>query len=134
MKQLNEINIPDNCKYSDNHEWVRKKDLNVSIGISDYAQDQLGDVVYVELPEVGTSFEKNVSFGVVESVKSVSELLMPVSGEVVNVNTLLNDSPDTVNNDPYNSGWIIEVKPHNPDEMDNLMSAEEYLNMLKGKE
>jgi glycine cleavage system H protein len=102
------------------------------IGISDYAQDQLGDIVFVELPQVGDTFEKGVEFGTVESVKAVSELYMPLGGEVVAVNETLEESPELVNNDPYSGGWMIKIKPSNADEMDQLMRKEAYLDMLKG--
>jgi len=134
MKQLSELHFPDNCRYSVDHIWVRHEGENAKIGVSDYAQDQLGEVVYVELPETGSSFMKGDSFGVVESIKSVSDILIPVSGSITGVNTELEDSPGLVNDKPYDDGWIIEVTPHSTVKIEDLMSAEEYFNMLRGKE
>lgn len=132
MKELSEINLPDNLKYSEDHEWVKPGDDTIRIGISDYAQDQLGDIVYVDLPQVGDSFDKGEEFGSVESVKAVSELFMPLGGEVLAVNAALEESPDLVNQDPYNKGWMIDIKPGNPSEIDALMGSDAYLEMLKG--
>jgi glycine cleavage system H protein len=132
MKDIDELNIPDHIKYGDTHEWAELKGDMVKIGISDYAQDQLGDIVFVELPEVGTSFSRGDEFGTVESVKAVSELYMPVGGEVSAVNAALGDAPELVNNDPYNAGWMIEVKLINKEELTDLMDKTAYLNMLKG--
>ena len=134
MKQLSELHFPDNCRYSVDHVWVRHEGENAKIGLSDYAQDQLGEVVYVELPETGASFTKGDSFGVVESIKSVSDILIPVSGNIAGVNTELENSPGLVNDKPYDDGWILEVTPHSPGKSEDLMSDEEYLDMLKGKE
>ena len=132
MKEISELNLPDGLKYTDDHEWAERKDDVVRIGISDYAQDQLGDIVFVELPESGSTFGKGDEFGTVESVKAVSELYMPISGEIIAVNETLADEPERVNNDPYDSGWMIEVKADDPAELDNLKSKAEYLEMLKG--
>ena len=132
MKDIDELNIPYHIKYGDTHEWSELKGDMVKIGISDYAQDQLGDIVFVELPEVGTSFSRGDEFGTVESVKAVSELYMPVGGEVSAVNTALGDAPELVNNDPYNAGWMIEVKLINKEELTDLMDKTAYLKMLKG--
>ena len=131
MKALNEINLPDNLKYFEDHEWVESKDGTLRIGISDYAQDQLGDIVYVDLPQVGDTFDKGEEFGTVESVKAVSELFMPLGGEVLAVNTDLEESPALVNEDPYKKGWMIAVKPGDPSEIDALMDSDAYLDMLK---
>jgi len=106
----------------------------VTVGISDYAQDQLGDIVFVELPEIGALFEEGEEFGTLESVKSVSEIYMPVSGEVIAINEALEETPELVNEEPYNNGWIIEVKPDDPDEVNTLMTSGEYREMLKGTE
>ncbi|MCD6273459.1 MAG: glycine cleavage system protein GcvH [Deltaproteobacteria bacterium] len=132
MKDIDELNIPDHIKYGDTHEWAELKGDMVKIGISDYAQDQLGDIVFVELPEVGTSFSRGDEFGTVESVKAVSELYMPVGGEVSAVNAALGDAPELVNNDPYNAGWMIEIKLINKEELTDLMDKTAYLKMLKG--
>ena len=132
MKELSEINLPDNLKYSEDHEWAKSGDDTIRIGISDYAQDQLGDIVYVDLPRVGDTFDKGEEFGTVESVKAVAELFMPLGGEVLAVNAALEESPDLVNHDPYNEGWMIDIKPGNPSEIDTLMGSDAYLEMLKG--
>jgi glycine cleavage system H protein len=132
MKEMNELNLPDNLRYSKAHEWVSGDGDLLKVGISDYAQDQLGDIVYVELPEVGVTLDQGEEFGTVESVKAVSELLMPISGEVVAVNMELEDSPELVTDDPYGGGWMIEVKPNAPGQWDALMDHKAYLAMLRG--
>jgi glycine cleavage system H protein len=132
MKELSELNFPNDVGYAESHEWAKSGGDTVKIGITDYAQDQLGDIVFVELPEKGDSLEKGEEFGTVESVKAVSELYMPVGGEIVAVNSGLEDAPELVNNTPYTEGWMIEVKPADPSEMDNLMTADAYLEKLKG--
>ncbi len=132
MKELNELSFPDDVRYAESHEWARSEGDRVKVGITDYAQDQLGDIVFVELPEVGETFDKGEEFGTVESVKAVSELYLPVAGEVVAVNSSLEESPEKVNNTPYGDGWMIEVKADNPSELDGLMSKEAYLETLKG--
>ena len=132
MKEIAELFFPEDLRYAEDHEWVKKNGGNMRIGISEYAQDQLGDIVFVELPEVGDIIERTVQFGTVESVKAVSELLMPVGGEIVAVNTSLQESPELVNSDPYDNGWMIEVNLGNPTEYDELMDKDGYLNRLKG--
>ncbi len=132
MKEIDELNIPEDAKYTKDHEWARVEGDTVVIGINDYAQDQLGEVVFVELPETGDSFEKGDEFGTVESVKAVSEIYMPLSGEVVETNQALEDSPELVNSAPYGDGWIIKIKPADLSEMDQLMDKTAYLAMLKG--
>jgi glycine cleavage system H protein len=132
MKDIEALNIPEHLKYNDTHEWIALKEDAAKIGISDYAQDQLGDIVFVELPEVGASFSKGDEFGTVESVKAVSELYMPMGGEVIAINATLVDSPELVNNDPYKSGWMIEIKPLNREESTSLMDKIAYLETLKG--
>lgn len=132
MKEINELIFPDDIGYAQSHEWAKTEGDNVKVGISDYAQDQLGDIVFVELPEVGENFAKGAEFGTVESVKAVSELYMPVGGEIVAVNTALEDSPEFVNNTPYSDGWMIEVKPDDRADLDSLMSKDAYLQTLKG--
>lgn len=131
MKELNELNFPDDVKYSDDHEWGKMDNGEVTIGISDYAQDQLGDIVFVELPGVGDTFEKGGEFGTVESVKAVSELFLPLGGEIVAINENLEDSPELVNTEPYAGGWMIRVKPDDPAELDQLMSKDAYVDSLK---
>jgi len=132
MKEIAELNFPEDVRYSESHEWVKTAGDTAKLGITDYAQDQLGDIVFVELPDVGESFEKGAEYGTVESVKAVSELYMPVSGEVVAVNDALEDSPEWVNNTPYSDGWMIEVKLDDPSEPDSLMDKDAYVSTLKG--
>jgi len=132
MKEISELNFPDDLKYAEDHEWARIENDEVTIGICDYAQDQLGDVVFVELPEVGDTFDKGQEFGTVESVKAVSELIIPLSGEVTAVNANLEDTPELVNSEPYNGGWMLKIKLANPGELDDLMTKDAYLDMLKG--
>ena len=132
MKEISELNFPDNLRYSDDHEWASQADGAVRVGISDYAQDQLGDIVFVEMPDVGETFEKGQEFGTVESVKAVSELYMPVGGEITAVNAALEDAPELVNNDPYAGGWMVEVRMQNPAEYEELKDRQAYLEMLKG--
>ena len=119
---------PAELKYASTHEWARNEgDGTVTVGISDHAQDSLGDVVYVELPEVGASFMAGQEAAVVESVKAASDIYAPVAGEVVAVNELLSDEPDTVNESPYGDGWFFKIKMSNASELDDLMDAEGYL-------
>ncbi len=131
MKEIDELNLPGDVYYSKDHEWARKDGDTVKIGISDYAQDQLGDIVFVELPDVGTAFERGEEFGTLESVKAVSEMYVPLSGEVVAVNKELLDAPELLNEDPY-ANWIIELRPSVEDEYDELLSRDDYLAVLQG--
>lgn len=133
MKEIHEMNFPDDLHYYEEHEWVRQDGGDISIGISDYAQDQLGDIVFVELPGVGDTFEKGAEFGTVESVKAVSELYMPLGGEIVAVNDLLEDNPEWINEKPYDDGWMIRIKASHTGEIAALMSKDAYLEMLKGQ-
>jgi len=133
MKSIDELNLPEDCRYTQDHEWARAEGDKVKVGVSDYAQDQLDDIVFVELPQVGDTFDKGEEFGTVESVKAVSELYMPIGGEVSAINSTLEDSPQLVNESPYSKGWMIDVKPTDPTEMDALLTKEAYLEML-GKE
>lgn len=114
------------AKYQESHEWARQEGALIICGITDHAQDSLSDVVYVELPAVGRTLKQGEVFGVVESVKAASDLYMPMSGEIVEVNTALADTPETVNTDPYGGGWMIKFKPTNPAEWDSLLSAPDY--------
>ena len=134
MKEISDLNLPEDVRYTEDHEWARPEGDKIKAGISDYAQDQLGDIVFVELPEVGDTFEAGEEFGTVESVKAVSELYMPVGGEILAINLDLEESPELVNESPYNDGWMIEVKPGDPAELDALMTSNTYLEMLKGEE
>lgn len=131
MKEIDELILDDDVRYAEDHEWARYDGDLVRIGISDYAQDQLGDIVYVDLPEIGEEFAKGEEFGTVESVKAVSELYMPVGGKIVTVNNDLEDAPELVNTEPYDGGWIIELKPSDPGDMDDLMDKDAYIEMLK---
>ncbi len=124
-------NVPENLHYSKDHEWVRTEGDIAVIGITDYAQNSLGDVVYVELPKPGENFSANESFGSVESVKAVSEMFTPVSGAVVEVNDSLNDEPEKVNADPYGEGWMVRLKMSNQGEVDSLLTAAEYEDFTK---
>jgi glycine cleavage system H protein len=128
------LNHPANLKYSKTDEWVRVEGNEVVIGITDYAQDQLGDIVYVELlVDAGQTIELDGKFGDIESVKATSELISPVSGEVVRVNDKLKESPELVNDNPYDDGWMFAVKLANPSELDSLMNADDYLKYLEGR-
>jgi glycine cleavage system H protein len=125
---------PRDCKYSKEHEWVRLEGRLATVGITDYAQDQLGDIVYVELPPLGELLTQFETFGVVESVKAASDLYVPLSGEIVEVNEGLADHPEFVNEDPYGRGWMIKIEPQDASELDNLLTAEEYDGYLEGLE
>ncbi len=131
MKELHELNLPGDVRYSKDHEWAKIEGEMVVVGISDYAQDQLGDIVYVELPEVGDTFESGDEFGTLESVKAVSELYLPVGGEIVAINEAFEDEPELINQDPYGS-WIVKVKAEDSEELETLLSSEEYKLMLEG--
>ena len=120
------MSLPEDLLYSEEHEWIKKEDDNVRIGITAFAQDELGDIVFVELPEVGDTLEKDEPFGSVESVKTVSELYAPLTGEVVEVNEELEDSPEFVNESPYEKAWMVVVKPSDDSEFDGLLSADKY--------
>ena len=121
------MEVPENLFYTQEHEWIRVDGNNAIVGITQFAQDQLGDIVFVELPEVGTLIEQETPFGVVESVKTVSDLYAPVSGTVKAVNQDLESSPEQVNNAPYGSGWIIEIEISDKNELEKLMSPEKYI-------
>lgn len=126
-------NIPEDLHFSKDHEWVRVEGNVAVVGITDYAQDSLGDVVYVELPKAGEEFAANESFGSVESVKAVSEVFSPVSGKVVGNNETLADEPEKVNQDPYGEGWMIRIEMSKPGEVDSLLTAAEYEDFTKGE-
>ena len=131
MKEINELNLPADLGYTESHEWAKGEGEKVRIGISDYAQDQLGEIVFVELPDPGTEFSKGDIFGTVESVKAVSDLAMPVGGEIVEINEDLADSPEKVNEDPYGEGWMILIKLGDASEGDALLSNDDILAKLK---
>jgi len=119
-------------KFSKDHEWVKPEDDIATIGISDYAQKEMGDVVYVELPETGSSFSKGDTCSNIESVKAVNDIFTPLSGEVVEVNTSLDETPENINKDPYGSGWIFKIKLSDPSELTDLFNADQYEEYLKG--
>lgn len=120
-------NIPEDLYYTDEHEYVRMEDDNVvTVGITDYAQGELGDVVFVELPEIGAEYQKMDAFGTIEAVKAVSELFSPLTGEIVDVNTDLDDNPGLVNQDPYGAGWMIKLRLENPSDLEQLLTAPHY--------
>jgi len=123
-------NVPTDLKYTPEHEWAKKEGDRIRVGITAFAQEQLGDVVFVELPKVGAKVAQRQSFGVVESVKAVSDLFAPVSGEVLEVNGALPTAPETVNQDPYGKGWMIVVKPSRAAEWDQLLTAAQYEELI----
>jgi glycine cleavage system H protein len=126
------MDIPSDLRYSTDHEWARVEEGRVRIGITDYAQDALGDVVFVEVPEVGTKVERGASFSEVESTKSVSEIYAPVSGVIAEINADLADSPERLNDDPYGEGWICVIEPADPGQLDELLDAEGYRALIEG--
>jgi len=132
MKEISDLTFPEDVRYTKDHEWSKITNDIVTIGLSDYAQDQLGEIVFVELPEIGDTFSKGDEFGSVESVKAVSEVYIPISGEIIEINEALEDAPELVNEDCYKGGWIIKVKPEDPSQLDDLMDKAAYLDMLKG--
>lgn len=131
MKELSELIFNEEVRYTEDHEWVTSSGATLKVGISDYAQDQLGDIVFVEMPEVGATFAKGDQFGTLESVKAVSELYLPIGGEIVAVNDALGDAPELINQDSY-SNWIVEIKPVDSSEVDQLLTADAYRTLLKG--
>ncbi|MBT8199388.1 MAG: glycine cleavage system protein GcvH [Acidimicrobiia bacterium] len=120
------MELDQNARYATTHEWARQEDDLIVVGISDHAQDSMSDIVYVELPDVGDTMEQGEEFGVVESAKAVSDVYMPVSGEIVEVNTQLDANPEKVNISPYQDGWMIKIRPSDPDQMDALMTPDAY--------
>lgn len=125
------MNIPAGLKYTQDHEWIRVEGETAIVGITDFAQGELGDVVFVEIETEGETLEKGETFGTVEAVKTVSDLFMPVGGEIVEVNPALADEPELVNKDPYNKGWMIKVKVTDASELGELLSADDYRKMLE---
>ncbi len=134
MKEINELTLPDDLRYADDHEWARVEGDKVRVGLDDYAQDQLGDIVFVELPQVGDTFKQGEEFATVESVKAVVECYLPVGGEIIAVNSELEESPELINKSPYGDGWMVDVKPTDLSEMDALMTNDACLEKLKGAE
>ena len=123
--------IPDDCRYLESHEWARTENGTVRVGITDFAQDELGDVVFVELPEVGDAVGMEDAFGVIESIKAVSDIYAPVSGTVTGANETLIDEPELVNEDPYGDGWMIELDPDDEADLEDLLSPEEYREQIE---
>lgn len=120
------MNIPAELKYTKDHEWVRLEGDVAVVGVTDYAQGELGDIVYIEIETEGDSLDQEEVFGTVEAVKTVSDLFMPISGEIVEVNASLSDAPETVNTDPYGNGWMIKIKVSDKSQLDELLSADDY--------
>jgi len=129
-----ELNYPEDLRYNESHEWARCEDNTITVGISDHAQAELQNVVYVELPEDGSNTKQKEEFGVIESVKAAYELYAPVSGEIIEINPELEHAPELVNEDPYNQGWMIKIRMDDPDELNNLLSAEDYYANINNEE
>ena len=127
------MEYPDDLKYTKEHEWARHSDGRITVGVTDYAQDALGEVVFLELPEINADVSKEDTFGVIESVKAANDLFAPVSGRVVEVNTSVVESPEMVNTDPYGEGWLIAVEPSDLAELDELMTAKEYAEYVRSQ-
>lgn len=123
---MSDWKTPDDCRYAKTDEWIKVEGQEAVVGLSDYAQDQLSDLVFVEMPKVGATYSAGQSFGVVESVKAAADINLPVSGEIVAVNTELEGAPETINQDPYGKGWIVRIRLSNPSELDSLMDAAAY--------
>ena len=129
---VSDSEIPEELKYSEDHEWLSFDGEEGAIGITDYAQAQLGDIVFVELPEVGQQLEKGQIFATIEAVKTVAEVYAPISGQVLEVNSAIQESAEVINTDPYGAGWLIKIHPSNPKERSQLMSAAEYAELVAG--
>jgi glycine cleavage system H protein len=126
------MNVPEDLRYTEKHEWIRKDGDEAVIGISDYAQGELGDIVFVEIETEGEKLSKGETFGTIEAVKTVSDLFMPVSGLVTELNPLLENTPELVNKDPYGEGWMIRIKVENPEEIDELLTPDKYIALISG--
>jgi glycine cleavage system H protein len=124
------MNIPGNLHYTNDHEWIKLDGNNGIVGITDYAQGELGDIVFIEIETIGEHLEKGQAFGTIEAVKTVSDLYMPVSGKVVDLNPTINDSPDLVNKDPYGKGWLIQIEVDNPKQVNELLDAAAYEKLI----
>lgn len=124
------MNIPDNLKYTKDHEWIRVEGDEAYIGITDYAQNELGDIVFIEVETVGEELDREETFGTIEAVKTVSDMFMPVAGEVLEFNEELEQSPEIVNNDPYGKGWIVKIKPADMGDIEDLLDAEAYKELI----
>lgn len=130
-EDIDNLNFPEDLKYTETSEWVKIEGDKTRVGITDFAQHELTDIVYIEAPSVGSSVTKGEEFGVVESVKAAADFYAPVSGEIVETNEELNDSPDLMNSDPYGQGWMVVIKMTNPSELDSLLSKEAYVEHIK---
>ena len=124
------MNFPTNVKYTNEHEWIRLEGEEAYVGITDYAQDQLGDIIFVDITTEGETLDKGEVFGTIEVVKTVSDLFLPIGGEVLEVNPELEEHPELVNQDPYGKGWLVKIKPADPSEMDGLLDAEAYKQLI----
>lgn len=134
MKGLDELILPNDVRYMEEHTWARIEGDKVKVGITDYAQDQLGEITFVDLPEADDVFDKGETFGTIESTKSVSELYMPIGGTILTVNDEMEENPELINQSPYEEGWLIELTPSEPAEFENLQTREKYKEMLAGIE
>ena len=125
------MNVPENLKYSEDHEWIRMEGDVAFVGITDYAQSNLGDIVFIEVETLGEELDKGEAFGNVEAVKAVEELYLPIAGEVLEFNEELEDSPDLVNKDPYDKGWVVKIKIADPGELDDLLDSKAYTDLIQ---
>ena len=124
------MNTPDNLLYTNEHEWIRVEANEAFVGITDFAQSELGDIVFVELPNTNDEFEKNDVFGTIEAVKTLADLFLPVSGKILEVNEKIEDEPELINSDPYNDGWLIKMSISNPDELNEILKPEDYKKII----
>jgi glycine cleavage system H protein len=134
MKDIKELAFPEDLRYANTHEWARPMGELIRVGITDFAQDRLGDITYVEMPRIGDSFQQGQRCGTLESAKALSDLFVPIGGEVVALNSALEESPELINQDPYGRGWIMDLKPTNPLEHETLLLHDAYVTMLEGME
>lgn len=134
MKDIKELAFPEDVRYTDTHEWAKPMGELIRVGITDFAQDRLGDITYVEMPQMGDSFQQGQRCGTLESAKALSDLFVPVGGEVVALNSALEESPELINQDPYGQGWIMDLKPTDPSEYQTLLLHDAYVTMLEGME
>ena len=132
MKAIEELTLPDHVRYTEDHEWAAQEGDRIAVGITDYAQDQLGDIVFVELPGVGETFEKGAVFGTVESVKAVAELFSPMKGRIVEINASLEDAPELANTSPYEKGWLVRMESSGEPDVVTLMDRAAYVKFLEG--
>ena len=130
---MSDTHIPEDLAYTESHEWIQQESDVITIGITDYAQSELGDIVFIELPDVGEAVECEAPFGTIEAVKTVEDLIAPVSGEVVEVNDILEEHAEQVNSDPYGAGWMIKIRVEDLSDLDELLTSSEYAEMLTGK-